>query len=213
MKRILFLSIFLSAALLVGIVPAYAADIDAAQMVQIDQTGTRNNVDITSGVVNTVDTVTTVNTVNYVGTITRLNSIQAGTVTIQGRTGVDAIVESDGSLRVKSQAELGTVKTSYTVSTAVAAGTEIDAATFSVTAGKTLYLNTVGCVASGLATVRILSGAVEIMRVYTSPTQQTAIVPVYQGISVAAATVVTVKVKNREASAMDVTGFLIGMEK
>lgn len=274
--------------------PAFAADITAAQMVQIDQTGNRNNVDITSGVVNTVDTVTTVATVNEVTHITNVDGVDLvtevsnvtsvdlvdavtevnnvtsvdtvdtitavtnvvninsldliDTVTEVGHVtnvdGVDLVTEvsnvtsvdavdlvtlgnfriqdgagsgkatvENGALWVKSGAEVGTPKSMYAVAVAVAADTEIDAASYTVTTAKTLYISNISLVSSGLATLRVLAGANEIARSMTTPSCQTAINPKYQAVSVAAGTVVTLMIKNRETSAMDIACSLEGSEK
>ena len=282
-------------AIILGGVPAFAADINAAQMVQIDQSGTRNNIDVTSGTldevthvtnvdgvdtvtevthvtnvdgvdvvtevsnvtsVDVVDTVTGVTTVSTVNTVTELahvtnidgvdvvtevahitnldsvdvvtevanvtsvdivdsvTSVGLGTFTLKdATTGNQAKVFSDGAVYVKSTAEAGDSKSSYFVSVAVTANTEIDAGTYAVTAGKTYYINNMSLVASGLATLRVMSGATEIARVMTTPSCQTAINPKYQAITVATGTTITLKVKNRESSAMDIACSIEGSEK
>lgn len=208
MKKILILALILA---LGGVAPAFADDINAAQMVQIDQSGTRNNVDITSGVVDTVSEVTHITNMDSLDAV---ESVNLGTFTLKdATTGAKAKVFADGSIYVKSTAEAGDSKSSYFVSVAVAANTEIDAGTYTVTTGKTYYLNVASIVASGLATVRVMSGTVEILRVMTTPSCQTAILPVYQAISVVAGTTITLKVKNREAAAMDITCLIAGSEK
>ena len=208
MKKILILALILAIG---GVAPAFAADINAAQIVQIDQSGTRSNVKITSGV---VDTVSEVAHITNMDSLDAVESVNLGTFTLKdATTGAKAKVFADGAVSVKSAAEAGDSKSSYFVSVAVAANTEIDAGTYTVTAGKTYYLNVASIVASGLATVRVMSGTVEILRVMTTPSCQTAILPVYQAINVAAGITITLKVKNREASAMDITCLLAGSEK
>ena len=208
MKKILILALILAIG---GVAPAFAADINAAQIVQIDQSGTRSNVKITSGV---VDTVSEVAHITNIDSLDAVENVNLGTFTLKdATTGAKAKVFADGAVSVKSAAEAGDSKSSYFVSVAVAANTEIDAGTYTVTTGKTYYLNVASIVASGLATVRVMSGTVEILRVMTTPSCQTAILPVYQAINVAAGITITLKVKNREASAMDITCLLAGSEK
>lgn len=237
MKKILGLGL-VALAIILGGVPAFAADMNAAQMVQIDQNGTRNNVDVTSGVINTVDNVADVGTIATVSTVSKVvnvdtvsvvtnvtnvdsvdvvdtvSSVNLGTFTLKdATTGNKAKVFADGAIYVKSTAEAGDSKSIYFVSVDVAANTEIDAGTFTVTTGKTFYINNMSLVSSGLATLRIMSGAVEIARVMTTPSCQTAINPKYQAVTVAAGTIVTLKIKNRETAAMDIVCSLEGSEK
>lgn len=237
MKKILGLGL-VALAIILGGVPAFAADMNAAQMVQIDQNGTRNNVDVTSGVINTVDNVTNVGTIATVSTVSKVvnvdtvsvvtnvtnvdsvdvvdtvSSVNLGTFTLKdATTGNKAKVFADGAIYVKSTAEAGDSKSIYFVSVDVAANTEIDAGTFTVTTGKTFYINNMSLVSSGLATLRIMSGTTEIARVMTTPSCQTAINPKYQAVTVAEGTIVTLKIKNRETAAMDIVCSLEGSEK
>lgn len=265
MKKILALGLALIT--LTGIMPAYADDITAAQMIQIDQSGTRNNMDITSGTINQVDTITTMGTlgtatylgtlhlldvateiehitnmdlldeithitnmdsldelthitnmdsldeVAHITTVDTLTSLTLGNMRLQDGSGSGKATIENGALWVKSGAEVGTAKSMYAVSTAVAANTEIEAASYTVTTAKTLYISNVSLVASGLATLRVLAGSTEIARSMTTPACQTAINPKYQAVSVAAGTVISLRVKNREASAMDIVSSLEGSEK
>lgn len=265
MRKILVLGLALVA--LAGITPVYADDINAAQMIQIDQNGTRNNIDVTSGTINQVDTITTLGTLGtatYLGTlhlldvatelahitnmdlldelthitnmdsldelthITNMDSLdeithlsEIGTMTsltlgnmrIQDGVGSGKATVENGALWVKSGAEVGTAKSMYAVSTAVGANTEIEAASYTVTTAKTLYISNISLVASGLATLRVLAGSTEIARSMTTPACQTAINPKYQAVSVAAGTVIKLMVKNRETSAMDIASSLEGSEK
>ncbi len=220
-RRILILALVL----VVGGV-ASAADIDSAQNMRISQEGTQNNVDISSGVINTVDMVTNMGTMSTLTTVTEVKhvtdmdnldvvgSVNKGTVTIQSRTGgYDWVIGSDGAGLVRPTSEVGTAKKLYVVSTAVAANTEIEAASYTVTTGKTLYLNCIKVVASGEATLRLLAGTEEIDALMSSPTYKSPIGPTYQGISVPAGTIVKIMLKNRETAAMDIRGLMVGIEK
>jgi len=256
----------LGLAILAGMVicpfAAFADDITAAQMVQFDQTGTRNNIDVISGTINTVDevtnvtsvdtvdsvtevaNVTSVDTVDLVATVSTVNavtnvasvdlvdvvtevanvtsvdtvdsitSVERGTFTLQDKeNGYNAKIFPDGSVYVKSTAEAGISKSSYGTLVAVPAGATATAASYVVTAGTTYYIDIASLVSSGLATLRVLSGETEILRVMSTPSCQTAIMPAYQAITVAAGVTITLEVKNRETVAMDITAMLAGSEK
>jgi hypothetical protein len=244
---------------------AHAADVDSAQNVRIDQTGANNDIDITSGTINTlenvgivstvttvstvtqvnnvtsvdtvdvvqdvdnvdivgtvtkvsevttVNTVNTVSTVNDVTTVETVKSVSFGTITIQDVTNDYHLkIFSDGAAYVRSSAEAGNPVSRYYLENAVAAGTEVEAGTYAVTSGTTLYFDTVHISASGLARVRITVGGTEVIRAYCSPTQQTAVVPLYQTITAPSGSVVTVYVMNRETTAMDISAFWGGREK
>jgi len=220
----------LGLAILAGMVicpfAAFADDITAAQMVQFDQTGTRNNIDVISGTINTVDEVTNVTSVDTVDSVTEvanvtsvdtvdsITSVERGTFTLQDKeNGYNAKIFPDGSVYVKSTAEAGISKSSYGTLVAVPAGATATAASYVVTAGTTYYIDIASLVSSGLATLRVLSGETEILRVMSTPSCQTAIMPAYQAITVAAGVTITLEVKNRETVAMDITAMLAGSEK
>jgi len=185
----------------------------------VDSVKDVDNVDIVGTVtkvseVVVVDTVNTVSNVNNVTTVETVKSVSFGTMTIQDSANDYHLkIFADGAAYVRSSAEAGNPISKYYLANTVAAGTEIVVGTYAVTSNTTLYFDTVHISASGLARVRITVDGTEIVRAYCSPTQQTAVVPLYQTITAPSDSIITVYVMNREATAMDISAFWGGREK
>jgi hypothetical protein len=132
--------------------------------------------------------------------------VPEGTVTVtntkrQIDDGTDLLqINSDGSINVRQTGVGGTaVYRNFEVS--VAANTEVELGSYTISTGKTGYLKVLTGASSGAAKFKILIGGTTYGTYFVTPSHATVVVPYEEMLTVSAGTVIAIRGTNRESSA------------